>query len=1768
MFDVWLSAGGKSIDSYSEFLRARQRISRRNQRRFRAVMESLERRLLLSQTFLVTNLADDGRSGSLRWAVEQAMSAGGGNTIDFQNNLSGTIDMLNGPTHLGPLVFTAGTNTTINGISGVNIVGNDDSTVWEIEAGATLNLNNITTTGGNFFGPISAGDIYNDGTLNIAQGSDIIGVAQADFHATEVPTGTLEGDGGAIFNDSAGILNITGATTAISGQAELGGGIYNTGGTVNITDASITGAADTGGGILNANGGTVTINDATFTACVANISGAAICNEAGSTLTATNTTFAGGASSDWGGEITNYANAIMTLTGDTVTGGAALEGAGIFNFTGATLNAIDTTVTGNTATLYGAGIYNFEGTVNFTGGSIETNAALDGGGIYNVGGTVTLNNSTLSGNTATGIATPTYPNPSVNYSSVYGGGIDNTSEGSSTEVGTIIVENSTISTNSATTGETGGIAQGGGIYSNIGTVQVTSSTVDSNTISSSDADADGAGIYSRTDLLEISASTISNNAGTTGATGNTTPTPNIPEVHAFGGGIDSAGGDTLKMVNSTVAYNTITDTGTYGDSHGGGLWDAGNVTITNSTIADNSAVGFTFILNEPDTEAGGIYVTGSGNTTLYNTIVANNPITQGTGGGFQDIIGNLDQSLAAGQTASSNNLISTRISGNGFNIAGGLTNGVNGNIVGSDPNLDILQNNGGPTDTMALLFGSPAINAGYNGFAVDFSGHALTTDQRGTGFARIVNTTVDIGAYEFQNANGGSPGAANTASPAASTSPTSGTAPAIAGAQIVPTSIYMGNVVAPDAAPGPDNTGVPYDPQQIDAAYGVDLISFNGTAGTGAGETVAIVDAYDDADVVGDANVFSSAFNLPEFNAGAGTPNLTVYNQAGAISPGPVDATPPTAIELGWLQEEALDVEWVHAIAPLANIDVFEANSQSLSDLLATVTSAENTAGVSVISMSWGYQETAADVALDADFATPNGHTPITFIASAGDDGSPLESYPSTSPNVVAVGGTRLNINPNGTYGSESSWDGSGGGVSLYQPQPSYQTGNVNGASSTNRIGPDISADADTYTGVYEYYSYSNGTTNVTNWGQIGGTSLSAPIISGMVAIANQGRALRGAATLDGPTQTLPMLYSAPSSDFNDITQGDNGYAATSGFDLATGLGSPIAYKLVPYLAGDSAATPQLVFTTQPTTEVAGQNLNSFSVDVEDGSGNILTNFTGNIAMAVNTGPGTLSGTVTVAAVNGVATFTNLKLTETGAYTLQASSGNIPDADSSSFTVVAAAAAKLAFLQEPSGAAATATITPPVTVEVEDQFGNVVTSDSSSVSLAITQGTGVLAGTTTEAASSGIATFSNLSINVAGIYVLTASDGLLTTAASPQFVITIGVLSQLGFKVEPTTVAAGGVIAPAVEVVLEDNGSNPVAGYTEPVTLSVATGPGTLKGTLTEITQNGVATFSNLSLDTLGTYTLEATVPGNITGTSTSFTVTPGAAAELGFVNQPTNTAAGATMSPAVTVDVEDQFGNLVPTDDSNVTLALGSGGTLAGTVTVAAVNGVATFTGLIPETSGAQVLKATDGAITAATSAAFIVTPGTPTQIGFVTQPTATWLGTPTTVTVGVEDQFGNVIPVAPQQITLVVDSAPSGGSVRGSLTATTSNGLATFNLGLSTSGAYTFTATSETFGNASSNALTALEPPVQRFLFNGAAVRGVLLGAQEKTTAASLPPASDFVESANPGVSPAIKIQTDIAQSTSTSAAANLFSDVPVDNLISPDNTDLTDPAISVLD
>jgi hypothetical protein len=456
-----------------------------------------------------------------------------------------------------------------------------------------------------------------------------------------------------------------------------------------------------------------------------------------------------------------------------------------------------------------------------------------------------------------------------------------------------------------------------------------------------------------------------------------------------------------------------------------------------------------------------------------------------------------------------------------------------------------------------------------------------------------------------------------------------------------PTFIVEGHVSAPRSGQpatspkmGPSFVA-PINPAQMQAAYGVNLNSFNGVKGTGQGQTIAIVDAFNDPGIISDANSFSSTFGLPQFNSGG--PTLQVLNENGGTSLSGV----PNSTPGGWDVEESLDVEWAHSIAPLANIILFEANSSSLLDLLTAEQAAANAPGVSTVSNSWSSGEFAGETADDSYFETPSGHQGVTFLASTGDDGAPA-GYPAYSPNVVAVGGTTLGVSPTGAYQAETGWSGSGGGVSVYEAQPSYQFIKARGGSATQRTAPDISMDADPSTGVYVLDSFDGG------YLQVGGTSLSCPMMAALVSIADQGRMLSGRTTLDGYTQTLPALYNLSSGNFHDIVQGNNGYPALIGYDMVTGLGTAVANDIVPALVGNQTNQPPSVsgsgsftsyedFTTEfeksffAVTDSAASGT-SDSVSLSDLSGTISLQSTSGVTFisgSNNSSSMTITGTLT-----------------------------------------------------------------------------------------------------------------------------------------------------------------------------------------------------------------------------------------------------------------------------------------------------------------------------------------------------------------------------------------------------------------------------------------------------------------------------------------------------------------------------------------------------------
>jgi hypothetical protein len=350
-----------------------------------------------------------------------------------------------------------------------------------------------------------------------------------------------------------------------------------------------------------------------------------------------------------------------------------------------------------------------------------------------------------------------------------------------------------------------------------------------------------------------------------------------------------------------------------------------------------------------------------------------------------------------------------------------------------------------------------------------------------------------------------------------------------------------------------------YTPAQISHAYGFDQIQ-----GNGAGQTIAIVDAYDNPNIFHDLDVFDNTFGLP----GPASSVLTKATPEGN----------PRA-NANWAGEIALDVEWAHAIAPGAHILLVEAASASLPSLLNAVSYAAAQPGVVAVSMSWGGTEFSSETSFDSQFATPG----ITYVASAGDSPQTQFSsgaiWPSTSPNVLSVGGTSLNgLDKAGNYSSasETAWSSSGGGTSSSETAPSYQSG----LGYTGRATPDVSFDADPNTGVAIYDSVSY--LGQAGWFQAGGTSLGAPAWAALVAIADQ---VRGSAL--STSQTLTALYSNRTA-FNDVTSGTAGInSAGQGYDLVTGLGTPKAGLVVQALAGAQAASKSASVVTTGTASAA-----------------------------------------------------------------------------------------------------------------------------------------------------------------------------------------------------------------------------------------------------------------------------------------------------------------------------------------------------------------------------------------------------------------------------------------------------------------------------------------------------------------------------------------------------------------------------------------------------
>jgi putative Ig domain-containing protein len=412
-----------------------------------------------------------------------------------------------------------------------------------------------------------------------------------------------------------------------------------------------------------------------------------------------------------------------------------------------------------------------------------------------------------------------------------------------------------------------------------------------------------------------------------------------------------------------------------------------------------------------------------------------------------------------------------------------------------------------------------------------------------------------------------------------------------------------GTRAAPQAAP----TGVGYGPSDLQGAYALP------SSTAGSGQTVAIVDAFDDPNAASDLATYRSSWGLPA----CGTGCFSKVNQNGQTSP-----LPQASGTTGWATEESLDIDMVSAICPNCHIILVEANSASNANLGAGVNAAVSL-GAKYVSNSYGGPESTSDNSMDTQFYN---HPGVAVTASAGDSGFGV-SYPAASADVVAVGGTSLSHASNARGWSESVWgssaggEGTGSGCAADSSKPSWQTD----TGCARRTDNDVAMDADPNTGVAVYDTYDQG-----GWLEVGGTSASSPMIAGVYALAG---------TPTAGTYPGSYIYQHTSNLF-DVTTGADGscspaYLCTgeTGYDGPTGWGTPNG--IAAFSNGGGGGTGNTVTVTNPGSQT-GTVGTAASLQIhatDSATGQTLTYSATGLptGLSINSSTGLISGTPSAA---------------------------------------------------------------------------------------------------------------------------------------------------------------------------------------------------------------------------------------------------------------------------------------------------------------------------------------------------------------------------------------------------------------------------------------------------------------------------------------------------------------------------------------------------------
>ena len=755
------------------------------------------------------------------------------------------------------------------------------------------------------------------------------------------------------------------------------------------------------------------------------------------------------------------------------------------------------------------------------------------------------------------------------------------------------------------------------------------------------------------------------------------------------------------------------------------------------------------------------------------------------------------------------------------------------------------------------------------------------------------------------------------------------------------------------------------DPQLLNDAYDFAGLSYDihGTVSRadGAGETIAIVDAYGSPTIINDVQAFDAETYLsPGESEEATTGGISNYDAEGnfflsVVKLGTTANTivEPTADIQSWSKETSMDVEWAHAIAPGAHILLVEAASDSAGDLLDADVYAAEQPGVVAVSDSWGGPPDAQIIngvavepqTLDGYLVSPNGHLDnngmtggVVFLASSGDNGA--NSFPAASYNVLSVGGETTTVGLNGIVQNFGPWNNalgsSGGGEST--TNPAYHD-------------PIVALDADPETGVWVYNSSpdpGDGPTIQGGWSVIGGTSFSCPAWSGLIAIVDQGLNLRGY----GSMNNYQVDGLEPYDDRGTTAPGDESLSWTTTTVTTTptttttvtplvGPGSPVVTTVV------GATTPVgLPTTVYDTYQVAATaygiegveetSLDSWSDLVQPGvpapkeDAFALWAHTQTVSpvatSSVISPPVTLSTVTTGTTITTVTETITTTTTTTTTTTAPAPGARVPDITLTPNNgntgwgwpdELNGASPRGGFIQDMVGGPTIA------------EGGNVTIYSDSIDSLYFTQ----------------------QPVNtVAGEPISSTSPGLQVTAFTPT---TNGV----------------------------DTAFNGVA---DTVTIDILEA-GTLLGTTTAVPVNGVATFSGLHIDQIGTYEFIASSPNVNPAFSNAFNIMAGAPTHLAVVEQPASFWQYSLMTSPVVIAAEDRFNNITYlASGSKVALSILSGpagAVLSGQTTSTFFGGLASFSGLTASLPGTYVLIAQSSGLGSTNTSPFAEVPITVTE-------------------------------------------------------------------------------------------------------------------------------------------------------------------------------------------